>query len=70
MSCTKHVNLKRGVCVEYQGAMYTVIEASQTDENADVASVSLRNIETGEAIELPAVSVDEFLEVELKPRWL
>ena len=50
--------------------MYTVIEASPANENADVASVSLRNIETGEAIELPAVSVAEFLEVELKPRWL
>ena len=70
MSCTKHVDLKRGVCVEHQGALYTVIEASPADENADVASVSLRNIETGEAIELPAVSVAEFLEVELKPRWL
>ena len=50
--------------------MYTVIEASPADENANVASVSLRNTETGEAIELPAVSVAEFLEVELKPRWL
>lgn len=70
MSCSKPADLKRGVCVEHQGALYTVIEASPADENADVASVSLRNIETGEAIELPAVSVAEFLEVELKPRWL
>lgn len=70
MSCSKPADLKRGVCVEHQGALYTVIEASPANENADVASVSLRNIETGEAIELPAVSVAEFLEVELKPRWL
>ena len=70
MSCSKSIDLTRGICVEYQGTLYTVIDAPQVGGNADVVSVSLRNISTGKAIELPAVSVDEFLEVELKPQWL
>ncbi len=70
MSHSVHTDPKRGICIEYQGDLYTVIDAPQVGRNADAVSVSLRNIVTGEAVEFPSVSLDEFQEVELKPQWL